>query len=177
MRVISGKFKGRSIHVNKKNTYRPTLSRIREDLFNIIKHNSILNITLSDSILVDLFCGSGSVGIEALSQGAKKVIFNDNDKSNLTYIKNFIQKVGLKNYEIHNHNSYDQNLSILEDADIIFVDPPYNHNLQEVEANIYSKVPRKSLMVIETIQKFLHSDIILEKKYKNKNLYFFRKSI
>ena len=177
MRVISGKLKGRAIHISKKESYRPTLSRIREDLFNLIKHNSILNISLSDCIFVDLFCGSGSIGIEALSQGAKKVIFNDKDKDNLVYIKNFILKTGLQNYELHSCNSYDENLSILENVDITFVDPPYDHNLMLIEQNVYPKLPKGSILVLETDQKYSHTEIILEKKYNNKNLYFLKKFI
>lgn len=177
MKVISGKLKGRAIQINKKGSYRPTLSRIREDLFNLIKYNSILNISLSDSTFIDLFSGSGSVGIEALSQGAKKVIFNDKDQDNLFYIKNFVVRAGLKNYELHNYDSYNLNLSILKDVDITFVDPPYDHNLQLIEENIYTKIRKESLLILETNQKYSHSEIILEKKYKNKYLYFLKKSI
>ena len=177
MKVISGKLKGRAIQINKKGSYRPTLSRIREDLFNLIKYNSILNISLSDSTFIDLFSGSGSVGIEALSQGAKKVIFNDKDQDNLFYIKNFVVRAGLKNYELHNYDSYNLNLSILKDVDIAFVDPPYDHNLQLIEENIYTKIRKESLLILETNQKYSHSEIILEKKIKNKYLYFLKKSI
>ena len=174
MKVISGKLKGRAIQINKKGSHRPTLSRIREDLFNLIKYNSILNVSLTDSIFIDLFSGSGSVGIEALSQGAKKVIFNDKNEDNLFYIKNFVTKAGLENYELHNYNSYNIDLSILKDADIIFIDPPYDHNLQLIEKNIYKKLYRECLIIIETNQKYSHSKIILEKKYKNKCLYFLK---
>ena len=77
MKVISGTLKGRVIPTLKTNDYRPTLSRIREDVFNLIQHNNKLNVNLEESTLGDLFCGTGSIGIEALSRGAQKVIFND----------------------------------------------------------------------------------------------------
>ena len=69
MRVISGKYKGRKILVESKSDYRPTLTRIREDIFNLLLHNNDLNIDLNEVILCDLFAGTGSIGIEALSRG------------------------------------------------------------------------------------------------------------
>ena len=53
MKVISGKFKGRLIEINSKNNFRPTLSRIREDLFNLLEHNSKLNVELESAIFCD----------------------------------------------------------------------------------------------------------------------------
>ena len=76
MKVISGTLKGRVIPTQKTHDYRPTLSRIREDVFNLIQHNKELNINLENSTFGDLFCGTGSIGIEALSRGAQKVVFN-----------------------------------------------------------------------------------------------------
>ena len=67
MKVISGKYKGRKILVESKSNYRPTLTRIREDIFNLLLHNNDLNIDLNEVILCDLFAGTGSIGIEALS--------------------------------------------------------------------------------------------------------------
>ena len=55
MRVISGEYKGRIIEINTNKSFRPTLSRIREDLFNLIEHSSKLNIDLKESIFCDLF--------------------------------------------------------------------------------------------------------------------------
>ena len=63
MRVISGKYKGRKILVESKSDYRPTLTRIREDIFNLLLHNNDLNINLNEVILCDLFAGTGSIGI------------------------------------------------------------------------------------------------------------------
>ena len=89
MKVISGKYKGRKILVESNSDYRPTLTRIREDIFNLLLHNNDLNIDLNEVILCDLFAGTGSIGIEALSRGVKKVIFNDIEKKILTKLKSF----------------------------------------------------------------------------------------
>ena len=59
MRVISGKYKGREILVESESNYRPTLTRIREDIFNLLLHNNDLNIDLNEVILCDLFAGTG----------------------------------------------------------------------------------------------------------------------
>jgi len=83
MRIISGSLKGRVIPTIKSQDYRPTLSRIREDIFNLIEHNKKLNVNLQRSTFGDLFCGTGSIGAEALSRGAQKVIFNDISNQNI----------------------------------------------------------------------------------------------
>ena len=90
MRVISGKYKGRKILVESKSDYRPTLTRIREDIFNLLLHNNDLNIDFNEVILCDLFAGTGSIGIEALSRGVKKVIFNDIEKNHTNKIEKFL---------------------------------------------------------------------------------------
>ena len=74
MKVISGKYKGRRILVESKSVYRPTLTRIREDIFNLLLHNNDLNLVFNEVILCDLFAGTGSIGIEALSRGVKKAV-------------------------------------------------------------------------------------------------------
>ena len=100
MRVISGTLKGRVIPTQKTHEYRPTLSRIREDVFNLIQHNKELNINLENSIFGDLFCGTGSIGIEALSRGAQKVVFNDLSSQNINTLKIFLKHIPNDNYKI-----------------------------------------------------------------------------
>ena len=102
MRVISGKYKGRKILIETNSNYRPTLTRIREDIFNLLSHNSDLNINLNEIIFCDLFAGTGSIGIEALSRGVKKVIFNDIEKKHTNKIEEFLNKINDVNYEIIN---------------------------------------------------------------------------
>ena len=177
MKVISGKFKGRLIEINRKNNFRPTLSRIREDLFNLLEHNSKLNVELESAIFCDLFCGSGSIGIEALSRGAKKVIFNDIEYSNIEPIKEFLQKTKTANFEIFNINGYNQKNAILEECDILYLDPPYDHDLNFLEENIFNQISKDCLVILECNQRFTYQNILVEKNYKNKNLYFIKKFI
>ena len=113
MRVISGKYKGRKILVESKGNFRPTLTRIREDIFNLLLHNNDLNIELNEVILCDLFAGTGSIGIEALSRGVKKVIFNDIEKKHTNKIEKFLKEINEINYEITNFDPYKQKIDIL----------------------------------------------------------------
>ena len=176
MKIISGKLKGRSIFIDKKNAFRPTLSRIREDLFNLISHNRILNIHLENSVFIDLFCGSGSIGLEALSRGAKEVIFNDIDKFKIKLIKEFLVNTELNNYELHTNDVYCYNIYHLEYANVVYVDPPYKNDLKLLEENIFKIVKKDCIVILETDQKFSPQNLIFKKEYKNKSLFFMRKT-
>lgn len=81
MRVISGKCRGKKLITLKGLNTRPTLDRVKEALFNIIQFN------IQDAQVLDLFAGSGSLGIEALSRGAEQVVFCDNSNAAIKIIK------------------------------------------------------------------------------------------
>ena len=74
-RIISGKFRGKKINLPNDKTTRPLRDLVKEALFNVIKHSNKINIDLKDSVILDLFSGSGSFGLEAISRGAKKCLF------------------------------------------------------------------------------------------------------
>ena len=76
MRIISGKFKGKKINLPKDKTTRPLRDLVKESLFNVIRHSNKININIKNSVILDLFSGSGSFGLEALSRGAKKCLFS-----------------------------------------------------------------------------------------------------
>ena len=175
MRVISGKLKGKKIPINQESNFRPTLSRIREDLFNILSHNNNLNIEWGKSIFCDLFCGTGSIGIEAISRGCNKVIFNDLDKNNLNYINQFLKDNNELRYELLNVNCYQGNLDFIEKCNIIFIDPPYKDDYELIDHLIFSKVKKSTLIIYESEKKFENKNIILIKNYKNKSLFFIKK--
>ena len=81
VRVISGKYKGRILEGFNINGTRPTMDRVKESMFAMIQNN------LKDKVVLDLFAGSGSLGIEALSNGAKLCYFVDNNKIAINTIK------------------------------------------------------------------------------------------
>ena len=174
MRVISGKYKGRKILVGSKSNYRPTLTRIREDIFNLLLHNNDLNIDLNEVILCDLFAGTGSIGIEALSRGVKKVIFNDIDKKHTNKIEEFLKKINEVNYEITNFDAYEQKIDILNSCHVIYIDPPYNHSFESIQKKILINIKSNILIIFESSNLIYLDNLILRKQYKNKNLFFFR---
>ena len=174
MRVISGKYKGRRIIVESKSNYRPTLTRIREDIFNLLLHNNELNIDFNEVILCDLFAGTGSIGIEALSRGVKKVIFNDIEKNHTNKIEKFLKEINEINYEITNFDPYEQKIDILNKCHVIYIDPPYDHSFELIQKKILMSIQSNILIILESSNLINLDNFILKKQYKNKNLFFFR---
>ena len=90
MRVISGKARGLKLNTPKNEDVRPTTDRVKESLFNII------NRKIYEAKVLDLFAGSGAIGIECASRGAKKVVLCDNSKEAINIINKNIEKTHLK---------------------------------------------------------------------------------
>ena len=174
MKVISGTLKGRVIPTLKTHDYRPTLSRIREDVFNLIQHNNELNVNLSESTFGDLFCGTGSIGIEALSRGAQKVIFNDLSIQSLNTLKIFLKNIPNENYEIHQTDIFNHAESLFVNCDIIYVDPPYNYDFDLFKTNILPKLSKNCLVIYESNQNISNENLVFSKNYKNKKIIFLR---
>ena len=125
MRIISGKARGTKLVTIEEITTRPTLDRVKESLFNIIQ--SKIN---QSCIVLDLFAGSGALGIEALSRGAKKAYFCDTNKKAISAITQNLEKTKLlEKAEIFNKDYIDCLERIKEPLDIIFLDPPYKLDL------------------------------------------------
>ena len=128
MRIISGSFKGKKILTPKDKTTRPLKDLTKESIFNIIKHSNKFEINFSDAIVLDLFCGVGSFGIECLSRGVKKVIFVENYEKVIPILKrNLLNLKSKNNYKILEKDIYNENLffNLETKFDIIFLDPPY----------------------------------------------------
>ena len=124
MRIIAGQFKNHSLITPKGSTTRPTSSQLRETLFNICQNR------IEDSVFLDLFAGSGAVGLEALSRGAKHSTFVENDPQAFKCIKENIEKLKVKEQAKLLPGDVFVNLKKLikngEKFSIIFADPPYN---------------------------------------------------
>ena len=120
MRVIEGKYRGLTITTREGLDTRPTLDNVKEAMFNII------GFKIYDSVVCDVFSGSGALGIEALSRGAKKCYFNDVDKEAVKFIKNNLTKLKVSEDYCVSNLSYDEFLkSLKEKMDIVLLDPPY----------------------------------------------------
>ena len=182
MRIISGKSRGTKLYTLEGENTRPTLDRVKESLFNIIQ-NEIL-----DCIFLDLFAGSGAIGLEAASRGAKKVILSDSSKQAIDIIKKNIIKTHSEEYtKIYNKDFHDVlDNKIKEKVDIIYIDPPYATNFayEALEKIINKNILKEtSIVIIETdqeekitkqIQK-LKIDIYDKRKYGRANLIFLKK--
>ena len=142
MRIVSGKFKGKKILQPKDKKTRPLKDLTKESIFNIITHSKKININLENSIVLDLFSGVGSFGIECISRGAKKVTFAENYHEVLPILKKNLDNLKSEiNYEIIKDDIYQNfKMDCLKDKfDLIFLDPPYkDKNLTNVLTNIYN---------------------------------------
>lgn len=120
MRIIGGKYRSLVLSDFKGEEIRPTADRVKESLFNI------LSARVQGAIVLDLFCGSGGLGLECISRGADKVVFNDISKDSLAVLrKNLAKLKGEKNYEVLNRDFSVCLYSLAEKFDLIFLDPPY----------------------------------------------------
>lgn len=129
MRVISGSARGHKLKAPEGLTTRPTTDRIKESLFNIIAAD------MYECRFLDLFSGSGAMGIEALSRGAKKAVFVDKDRKSVSVIRDNLKATKLEERAMV--LNCDTALAIAkigtlgEKFDIIFMDPPYNKGFIE----------------------------------------------
>lgn len=173
MKVISGKYRGRKIIGFDIDGTRPTMDRVKESLFAMIQEN------IKDKTVLDLFSGSGNLGIEAISQGAKKAFLVDSNSKACKIIKKNIETISIENAEILNMD-YKKVLRYLQEnnikLDLIFLDPPYKTNYIENSIKLiteYNLLEKYGLIICETsdITKVIYSNaynVLKEKKYGDK---------
>ena len=125
MRVIAGKARGLKLKTIEGNSTRPTKDMVKEALF------SILMPYVTDCVFLDLFAGSGAIGIEALSRGAQNAVFCDQNKECIKIINENIEKARFKDISTVYNLDYLKCLERIKNQkfDIIFIDPPYNIGL------------------------------------------------
>jgi 16S rRNA (guanine966-N2)-methyltransferase len=177
MRIIAGKHRGillQEFEIANKTDLRPTTDRSRESLFNILENSSILkehNFSLKNSTILDGFCGTGSVGLEALSRGAKFVTFIDNNQAHIKIAKANAEKT----HELENCEFILGDITKLSDFstksnqqyDLIFLDPPYKKGLVTKALDnllIQNLITNKTIIVIEHASKE-DADIKLSDKF------------
>ncbi len=168
MRIISGKYKGKKLLGFDIDGTRPTMDRVKESMFAMIQTN------LKDAVCLDLFAGSGSLGIEAISNGASKCIFVE--KNNIAYniLSKNLENLSSDEYEKHKIDYLDylkkNNLSF----DIIFLDPPYvgtylNKSLRLI--NEYNILKEQGIIVCEHTEEIKEDyKIVKQKSYGNKKV-------
>lgn len=139
MRVISGTAKGRRLLSPRGSRIRPTSDRVKEALFNIISPTAGV---FPRCLVLDIFAGTGNLGIEALSRGAAGVVFVDNHRDSVDLIRKNLDLVGFGDRGTVIAKDAVTALKTLQDNgrrfSIIFIDPPYHHQLQEKVLDILS---------------------------------------
>lgn len=182
MRVVAGKYKGMQIISPPKSVkLRPTSDKIREALFDVIRFD------LVDTVFVDLFAGSGAVGIEAISEGANFVYFVEKNRIALETIKENIQRFGIQNQCQLFHIDVFEFLKTfsLTTVDFVFLDPPYRsfYSSKVLEALVNFEYLSDLALVIaehlkeekllDTYSKFNKLEKFKEKEYGNVVVSFF----
>ena len=174
MRIVSGKYGGRTLLEFKGDKVRPTLDKVRESLFNIIAPK------IMGASFCDLFCGTGAVGIEALSRGAKKVVFTDNSKASIDLTKKNLEKLKIFDVEVSFCDSIKFLQTTKEKFDFVFIDPPYKTDLGVEALKIISErdvLEEDGLIIFESEDK-KQVDFLTEvdqRKYGRAILSFYKK--
>ena len=151
MRVIAGKFRSRLLKGPGKLRLRPTSDRLRETLFNI------LGPAVTDSLFVDLYAGSGAIGIEAISRGARETIFVESHPATVRLIRANLEALkinsGAEIIEAPAVQGLERIASRRLLADFVFLDPPYENEQELLDALDYLDVSHvvapRGLVIVE----------------------------
>ncbi len=183
MRVIAGTAKRLQLKTVKGDNTRPTTDRIKETLFNMLQND------IEGCRFLDLFSGSGAIGIEALSRGAKETVFVENNKEAINCIKENLIFTKLVNSGIVMSYDVMTAISMLEGRnakfDIVFMDPPYN---KEIEKEVLDRLKQSEIIDSDTmiiVEASLNTsfsylrdmgyELFKEKKYKtNKHMFIYK---
>lgn len=180
MRIIAGRFKGKILVSPQGMIARPTTDRAKEGIFSSIQNR------VNNSSFLDLFAGSGSMGIEAISRGASDVTFVEKNKDNLNVIRKNIKELKIID-DINIMFKHEDVLTFLEKNnkkyDIIFLDPPYNYKNKEkiLKYIIKNELLSEDGIIIfemenkETLKLQSEIEVIKEKKYSISKFVFITK--
>ena len=137
IKLIAGTWRGRKINFVEKNNLRPTKGIIKETLFNLLRNY------IEGSVCLDMFAGSGSLGFEAASRGAKYVYMLENDKETIDCLIDQKNALSAKNINIiyADANSFENHVQDM--VDIIFLDPPFSENLLQ---NMIDKISSSTIL-------------------------------
>jgi len=157
MRIIAGKNKGNILKSPKDLSVRPTSEKVREALFDI------LGTSVKETRFLDLFAGTGAIGIEALSRGAREVIFIEKELKCIKIIKENLEKTGNKQNALVYKIDFLSGLKLLVKKnyllDYIFLDPPYSRGLVNI-----------SLLEIVKCSILRHHGLVIAQHHKKENV-------
>lgn len=170
MIITSGIYKGQKIIAPDENITRPTLSKIRMSVFNTL--NSIIDF--DDKNFLDMFAGSGIIGLEAISRGFKSALAIEKNPKVFNVLKNNFKKFP-KSPKLLFKDSVKAVKNLDEKFDVIYIDPPYNIEIYDEILNSIKHIA-KNIIVIEHTKdiEFFGFEVIKQKKYGDKFITFLR---
>lgn len=145
MRIIAGKNKGRKLYVPRDDQVRPTAEKVKEALFSIIQNH------IYGAVVCDLFAGTGTLGLEALSRGAKKCYFGDHASESIKLVRDNVKLCREEGSSVIIHGDYKRTLDWVEEdgkADVFLLDPPYDKVLLE---DAIESISRRDLLAEDGI--------------------------
>ena len=146
MRIIGGKYKGYTILSQKSLQIKPTSDRARESIFNVLQHSLTTDKqdhVVEDSNVLDLCCGTGALGLEAISRGAKSVLFVDNSPNSSKIVRKNIEKFKIKKNCTVKCQNATQIKSIKNSFSLFFIDPPYR---MEIVGKILESLDKQKIL-------------------------------
>jgi len=155
-KIISGKFKGKVLHLPSKTTTRSSKSIVLESFFNTLQFDIV------DANFVEVFSGSGSIGLEALSRGAKEIIFMEKDRDALRVLKSNISQTDPSKCSVFSGDSFSNIAAVVsklkknQEEAFFYVDPPFS--IREGMEDIYNK----TINLIATLPKEVTRMVIVE---------------
>ena len=157
MRIISGKYRGKKILIPRDRFTRPLKDLVKESIFNILKHSSLLICEMNKAKILDLFSGTGSFGLECISRGASHVTFFENYIAAINILKKNISILNCDHVsKIINSDVSIKELKKLDKFDLIFLDPPFK----------YKKI-NKLIIDIKKLELLKKNGLIILHRHKN----------
>jgi 16S rRNA (guanine966-N2)-methyltransferase len=152
-RIVAGKYKGKTLKLPSKETTRSSKAIVLESFFNTLQFDII------DSVLVEVFSGSGSIGLEALSRGAKKIIFMEKDRDAIKALRSNIEQTDKSACEVYEGDSFTnitqvvKRLASLGESAFIYVDPPFSfrEGMEEIYEKMMQMIASLPLNVVQLI--------------------------
>lgn len=185
-KIISGKFKGKTIKLPSKKTTRSSKAIVLESFFNTLQFDIV------DSVFVEVFSGSGSIGLEALSRGAKKIYFMEKDRDAQRILKENISLTDPRACEVFGGDSFENIKSVVSslrsknESAYFYIDPPFSvregmEDIYDKTINLIASLPKENvnLIIIEHMsgleipQKIGSFTKIKSKKFGNTTLTYF----